>query len=101
MFHKALWMWNWKRGKYAALLFFFSSLYFLSFEYYQAAETQQSLFLHPEKIGEEKFYYHYSFYSSNSFGLGIITIILSCILIGWERSNQNGDSLMTFPFKRR
>ena len=56
MFHKALWMWNWKRGKYAALLFFFSSLYFLSFEYYQAAETQQSLFLHPEKIGEEKFY---------------------------------------------
>ena len=53
------------------------------------------------KIGEEKFYYHYSFYSSNSFWLGIITIILSCILIGWERSNQSGDSLMTFPFKRR
>ncbi|PEB49214.1 ABC transporter permease [Bacillus thuringiensis] len=101
MFHKALWMWNWKRGKYAVLLFLFSSLYFLSFEYYQAAETQQSLFLHPEKIGEEKFYYHYSFHSSNSFLLGIITIILSCILIGWERSNQNGDSLMTFPFKRR
>ncbi|HDR4605241.1 MULTISPECIES: ABC transporter permease [Bacillus] len=101
MFHKALWMWNWKRGKYAVLLFFFSSLYLLSFEYYQAAEVQQSLFLHPERLGEEKFYYHYSFYSSNSFGLGIITIILACILIGWERSNQNGNSLLTFPFKRR
>ena len=100
MFHKALWMWNWKRGKYAALLFLFSSLYF----YLSNTIKQQklnSLFLHPEKIGEEKFYYHYSFYSSNSFWLSIITIILSCILIGWERSNQNGDSLMTFPFKRR
>lgn len=100
MFHKALWMWNWKRGKYAALLFFFSSLYFLSFEYYQAAETQQSLFLHPEKQVKSSTII-ILFYSSNSFWLGIITIILSCILIGWERSNQSGDSLMTFPFKRR
>ncbi|MED1411381.1 MULTISPECIES: ABC transporter permease [Bacillus] len=101
MFHKALWMWNWKRGKYAVLLFFFSSLYFLSFEYYQAAEEQQSLFLHPESMGEKKFYYHYSFYSSNSFLLGIITIALACILIGWERSHQHGELLMTMPFKRR
>lgn len=101
MFHKALWMWNWKRGKYAALLFFFSSLYFLSFRYYREAEDQQSLFLHPESMGEKKFYYHYSFHSSDSFWLGIITIALACILIGWERSNQNGNLFMTLPFKRR
>ncbi|HDR7791818.1 TPA: ABC transporter permease [Bacillus luti] len=101
MFHKALWMWNWKRGKYAVVLFFLSSLYFLSFEYYQAAEGQQSLLLHPEIMGTDRFYYHYSFYSSNSFWLGVIAIILACILIGWERSNQNGISLMTLPFKRR
>ncbi len=40
MFHKALWMWNWKRGKYAALLFFFSSLYLLSLGYYRSAQME-------------------------------------------------------------
>ncbi len=40
MFHKALWMWNWKRGKYAVLLFFFSSLYLLPFGYFRSAQQQ-------------------------------------------------------------
>ena len=90
MFHKALWMWNWKRGKYAALLFFFSTLYFLSFGYYKAAEINSlSNYYEFQKMGEKKFYYHYSFSSYRySFWLGILTIALACILIGWERSNQ-------------
>ncbi|MEH7460691.1 ABC transporter permease subunit [Bacillus thuringiensis] len=99
MFHKALWMRNWKQGKYIVLLFFFSCLYFFPYKYYQAAEQQLNSYhkLHTEG----KFYYEYTFYSSNSFWIAFIVIILGCLLIGWERRNQSEDTLMAMPFKRR
>ncbi|MFJ8412912.1 ABC transporter permease [Bacillus paramycoides] len=101
MFHKALWMWNWKHGKYAVLLFFLSTIYYLSYDYYQTAKEQQYLLLHPENLEGQKFYYQYSFYSSNTFWLALIIIALACILIGWERSHQHEELLMMMPFKRR
>ncbi|MGG0218084.1 ABC-2 transporter permease [Bacillus mycoides] len=101
MFHKALWMWNWKRGKYAALLFFLSTLYILSFGYYKAAQQQLANYYKLHEKGT--FYYYYSFWSntSNSFWLTILIICLACLLIGWERSNQSNTLLMTMPFTRK
>ncbi|MEI4829100.1 ABC transporter permease [Bacillus sp. FJAT-53711] len=99
MFHRALWMRNWKQGKYIILLFFFSCLYFFPYKYYQAA--QQQLDFYHKLHTEGKFYYEYTFFASNSFWIAFIAIILGCILIGWERRNQSEDMLMAMPFKRR
>ncbi|PFL69256.1 acetoin ABC transporter permease [Bacillus cereus] len=102
MFHKALWMWNWKRGKYAVLLFFFSSLYLLSFGYYSSAQRQLNAYYELQEKGKQ-YYYFYTFTSGegNSFLLTILIIALACLLIGWERSNQSNTLLMTMPFKRK
>lgn len=100
MFHKALWMWNWKRGKYAVLLFFFSSLYLLSFGYYKAAELQLANYYRLQEKGT--FYYYYEFWSKtgNSFWLTFLIICLACLFIGWERNNQS-NALLTMPFTRK
>ncbi|ENQ3109658.1 MULTISPECIES: ABC transporter permease [Bacillus] len=102
MFHKALWMWNWKRGKYAVLLFFFSSLYLLSFSYYRIAQKELDAYYKLQEKGKQ-YYYFYAFSSGegNSFLLTVLIIALACLLIGWERSNQSNTLLMTMPFKRK
>jgi ABC-type transport system involved in multi-copper enzyme maturation permease subunit len=102
MFHKALWMWNWKRGKYAVLLFFFSSLYLLSFGYYKSAQRQLDAYYELQEKGKQ-YYYFYTFSQGegNSFWLTVLIIALACLLIGWERSNQSNTLLMTMPFKRK
>ncbi|HDR7777617.1 TPA: ABC transporter permease subunit [Bacillus tropicus] len=102
MFHKALWMWNWKRGKYAVLLFFFSSLYLLSFGYYRSAQRQLDAYYELQEKGKQ-YYYFYAFSpgEGNSFWLTVLIIALACLLIGWERSNQSNTLLMTMPFKRK
>ncbi|WP_242296048.1 MULTISPECIES: ABC transporter permease subunit [unclassified Bacillus cereus group] len=102
MFHKALWMWNWKRGKYAVLLFFFSSLYLLPFGYYRSAQQQLDAYYELQEKGKQ-YYYFYIFSSgeSNSFWLTVLIIALACLLIGWERSYQSNTLLMTMPFKRK
>lgn len=101
MFHKALWMWNWKRGKYAVLLLFFYTLYLLSFGYYRAAQQQLANYYKLHEKGT--FYYTYAFWSntSNSFSITILIISIACLLIGWERSSQSNTLLMTMPFKRK
>ena len=43
MFHKALWMRQWKQGKYIILLFWLTSLYQLPYKYYQEAQMQLKL----------------------------------------------------------
>ncbi|ALQ69657.1 ABC transporter permease [Bacillus thuringiensis] len=102
MFHKALWIWNWKRGKYAVLLFFFSSLYLLSFGYYKSAQMELAEYHELQEKGKQ-YYYFYTFSSGegNSFLLTVLIIALACLLIGWERSNQSNTLLMTMPFKRK
>ncbi|WP_242306747.1 ABC transporter permease subunit [Bacillus cereus group sp. BfR-BA-01524] len=100
MFHKALWMWNWKRGKYAALLFFFSTLYYLSFKYYRDTQLQLAKYYTLKEKG--RFDYSYTFWSNdNSLWLTILIISLACLLLGWERSNQSITLLMGMPFKRK
>ncbi|EJS59414.1 hypothetical protein [Bacillus nitratireducens] len=98
MFHKALWMWNWKRGKYAVLIMFLVSMYVFPYKYYKASQTQMDFFYKYNPTGE--FYYDYYFSDYNS--IIILSIIaLACLMIGWERSNLKlSDSLMVMPFKR-
>ncbi|EMA6341430.1 ABC transporter permease subunit [Bacillus cytotoxicus] len=98
MFHKALWMRNWKQGKYVVSLFFLSTLYLLSYSYYEAA--QQQLANYHEFHAKGTFYYNYSFSSANSFLLTILIISLACLLLGWERHNQSNHILIAMPFKR-
>ncbi|MGE6846783.1 ABC-2 transporter permease [Bacillus tropicus] len=100
MFHKALWMWNWKRGKYAVLLFFLSTLYLLSFGYYRAAELQLANYYRLQEKGT--FYYYYEFWSKtgNNVWLTFLIICLACLFIGWERNNHS-NTLMAMPFTRK
>ncbi|MGW6189479.1 ABC transporter permease [Bacillus cereus] len=101
MFHKALWMWNWKRGKYAVSLFFLSTLYLLSFGYYKAADRQLAEYHDLQEKGTYYYFYYFGFGESNSFWLTVLIIALACLLMGWERSNQSNTLLMTMPFKRK
>ncbi|GAB6413213.1 ABC transporter permease subunit [Bacillus luti] len=99
MFHKALWMWNWKRGKYAVLLFFLSTLYYLSFKYYRAAQQQLTSYYKVQE--KDSFHYHYTFWSNDNAGwLTILIVSLAVLLIGWERSNQSITCLFGMPFKK-
>ncbi|MES5944443.1 ABC transporter permease subunit [Bacillus cereus group sp. MG6] len=100
MFQKALWLRTYQQSKYVLWLFWFVSLYNLSYKYYLASIEQQYL-LKMQKEGE--YVYHYNF------GLllmdpvifqGGALIILACTLIGWERQNNSIDFLWSMPFKR-
>ncbi|AWC29665.1 ABC-2 transporter permease [Bacillus cytotoxicus] len=100
MFHKALWMRNWKQGKYVVLLFWLSSLYLLPYGYYKAAQLE--FHLSKAKINDHIYYYSYYFDTFDTlFKQGIIISILACLLIGWERNNQSTDFLFSMPFKRK
>ncbi|WP_020059418.1 ABC transporter permease subunit [Bacillus sp. 123MFChir2] len=96
MFHKALWMRNWKQGKYVIALFWLSTLYLLPYQYYSDA-------LHKAKYLRETTNTYYSYYLSGenyTFFPGLLLIALAVILIGWERHNQTNDFLWAMPFKR-
>lgn len=100
MFHKALWLRQWKQGKYMILLFWLTSLYMLPYQYYTAAKTELSL----SKIVEDGYTYHYSHYFNpfdHALPQGIIIIALACLFIGWERNNQSIDFLFAMPFTRK
>ncbi|KEK26013.1 ABC transporter permease subunit [Bacillus gaemokensis] len=101
MFHKALWMRQWKQGKYIILLFWLSSLYLLPYKYYKAAQMELSQ--SKMKIDDYVYYYSYSFNTFDSAFViqGVIIITLACLLIGWERNNQSTDFLLSMPFKRK
>lgn len=101
MFHKALWMRQWKQGKYIILLFWLTSLYQLPYKYYQ--EAQMQLKLSKMKFGDYTYYYSYYFQTSDGtvFFQGATLIALACLLIGWERNNQSNDFLFSMPFKRK
>ena len=100
MFHKALWMRTYKQGKYVMLLFWLSSLYKFPYQYYSEAQSQ--LGQSNMKFEDYTYYYSYTFYPYDSVILqSAILIVLACLLIGWERSNQSADFLWSMPFKRK
>ncbi|WP_459499618.1 ABC-2 transporter permease [Bacillus sp. C1] len=100
MFRKALWMRQWKQGKYIVLLFWLISLYQLPYKYYQAAQMELSQ--SKMKVQDYIYYYSYSFGTFETvFIQGIIITGLACLLIGWERNNQSTDFLSSMPFKRK
>ncbi|PEB40026.1 MULTISPECIES: ABC transporter permease subunit [Bacillus] len=101
MFHKALWIRQWKQGKYIVLLFWLISLYQLPYKYYQAAQME----INQSKMKLDDYTYYYSYYFQTSDGAvlfqGAALIALACLLIGWERNNQSTDFLFSMPFKRK
>lgn len=100
MFHKALWLRQWKQGKYMILLFLLTSLYMLPYEYYTRAKTE----LYHLTTIEEDYTHYYSYFFNpfeSSLPQGVVLIALACVLIGWERNNQSSDFLFSMPFKRK
>ncbi|MFD0770818.1 ABC transporter permease subunit [Bacillus sp. CGMCC 1.60114] len=97
MFHKALWIRNWKQGKYAILLFWLSTLYVLPYKYYVSAQDMVHYFHMNTK--DSYYLYHWSGGDPIIFP-ALILIGLTTILIGWERNNQSIDFLWSMPFKR-
>ncbi|MGG0187935.1 ABC transporter permease [Bacillus rhizoplanae] len=96
MFHKALWMQNWKQGKYVIVLFWLSTLYLLPYEYYTNAQ-------HTAKYLRDTTDTYYSYHLSGespTFFPALLLIALATVLIGWERHNQTIDFLWSMPFKR-
>ena len=98
MFHKALWIRNYKQGKYVIWLFWLSTLYFLPYQYYMDAHYTAE-YLHNIK----NTYYSYHLGGARDgpiiFSL-LLLIVLATLLIGGERNNQTIDFLWSMPFKR-
>ncbi|MGG0238619.1 ABC transporter permease [Bacillus rhizoplanae] len=97
MFHKALWMRNWKQGKYVILLFWLSTLYALPYKYYLDAQHTVQYF----RIKKTDLYYYYNWSGDGAILFPLLIVIaLATLLIGWERNNQSIDFLWSMPFKR-
>lgn len=97
MFHKALWMRNYKQGKVAIWLMWGISLLRLPIAYTESANHMTQMLLE-----WEDWEYNFSFiYEDTLLPLGGLVILLACLLIGGERTNQGMDSLFAMPFKRR
>ncbi|WP_369902777.1 ABC transporter permease subunit [Bacillus manliponensis] len=100
MFHKALWMRQWKQGKYAVLLFWLTSLYILPYKYYLDAvsQFQQSI----QDIDDYVYYYSYWLNPSDLLlTQSFLIVLIACLFIGWERNNQSIDFLWSMPFTRK
>lgn len=104
MFHKALWMRNYKQGKWAMIAIWLITLFFLPFSYYQSAVDQEYMQKNWGVLfgGDGPYYYSYSFYTGEFIILQIAALLfLSASLIGWERSSGSIDFLFSLPFQRK
>lgn len=100
MFHKALWMRQWKQGKYVVLLFWLTSLNILPYRYYSEAANEFSI--STQNFDDYVYYYSYHFSAFDSvFTQSVLIVIMACLFIGWERNNQSIDFLHSMPFKRK
>ncbi|PDY48941.1 ABC transporter permease subunit [Bacillus pseudomycoides] len=96
MFQKALWIRNYKQGKYAIWLFWLSTLYALPYKYYTNAQhTAEYL----RTTTDTYYMYHLQGADAILFP-GLLLMGLAILLIGRERNNQSIDFLWSMPFKR-
>ncbi|HEK9099443.1 ABC transporter permease [Bacillus pfraonensis] len=96
MFHKALWIRNYKQGKYVIWLFWLSTLYTLPYKYYMNAQHTAE---HLRKTTDTYYTYHIQGADAILFP-ALLLMGLAILLIGWERNNQTIDFLWSMPFKR-
>ncbi|PGZ21005.1 ABC transporter permease subunit [Bacillus cereus] len=96
MFQKALWMRNYKQGKYVIWLFWLSTLYALPYKYYTAAQHTDAYLRETTDT-----YYRYHLQGADAaIPPAFLLMVLAILLIGWERNNQSIDFLWSLPFKR-
>ncbi|WP_260632216.1 ABC transporter permease [Bacillus bingmayongensis] len=96
MFQKALWIRNYKQGKYVIWLLWLSTLYTLPYKYYMNAQhTAEYL----RKTTDTYYTYHIQGADAILFP-AFLLMGLAILLIGWERNNHTIDFLWSMPFKR-
>ncbi|WP_459499617.1 ABC transporter permease [Bacillus sp. C1] len=96
MFHKALWIRNYKQGKYVIWLFWLSTLYSLPYKYYTNAQHTAEYLRRTTDT-----YYGYHLQGADAIVFPALLLIgLAILLTGWERNNQTIDFLQSMPFKR-
>ncbi|MCX2825580.1 ABC transporter permease [Bacillus pseudomycoides] len=95
MFHKALWIQNYKQGKYVIWLFWLSTLYVLPYKYYTDAQHMAEYL---RKTTDT--YYGYFLQGAGILFPALLLMGLAILLIGRERNNQSIDFLWSMPFKR-
>ncbi|KEK26014.1 ABC transporter permease subunit [Bacillus gaemokensis] len=96
MFHKALWMRNYKQGKYVIWLFWLSTLYALPYKYYTSAQHTAEYLRRTTGT-----YYGYHLQGADAILFPALLLMgLSLLLTGWERNSQTIDVLWSMPFKQ-
>jgi acetoin utilization transport system permease protein len=98
MFHKALWLRNWKQAKYVVIAFWIVLFYTLPFHYisklwnamYVAVNYNQSIT-----------YSNYFEAVLISFAGTFTLIVLAGVLIGQERADKTSDFHLSLPFSRK
>ncbi|MEN1934596.1 ABC transporter permease subunit [Paenibacillus sp. 102] len=96
MFQKALWIRNYKQGKYVIWLFWLSTLYALPYKYYNAAQHTDDYL---RKTTDTYYGYHLQG-ADAAISPALLLMVLAILLIGWERNNQTIDFLWSMSFKR-
>jgi acetoin utilization transport system permease protein len=98
MFHKALWLRNWKQSKYVVIAFWIAMFYTLPFHYlnklwnaiYAATRYNQAIE-----------YMNYFRAVEVSFAGTFILVVLAGVLIGRERTNKANDFHLSLPVSRK
>ena len=95
MFHKALWIRSYKQTKIVIWLLWVVSLLTLPIPYLYQTTTMAS------RIGHSSDYWYFFSYHTSLLPLSALVILMGCLLIGLERTNQEMDFMFALPFRRR
>lgn len=99
MFHKGLWLKEYKQSKMVLWGFFIFSCYLPAQLYSSAHQLEQMHKLHPDQY-LTNLYYPTNF-SNTALLQFLFAIVVGSVMIGRERSNQNMEFSLTLPFSRR
>ena len=101
MFHKALWMRNFKQGKTLISLIWVFSIALLPIRYLLTANSIESI-INLMPTTEFRSLYSYFFrYLTILLPLSFLFILLSSALMGGERKNKGMEFMMSLPFSRK
>ena len=96
MFHKALWMKEYKQSKFILWAFFLVSCY-LPFQFMSYANQMKELY----KTQPQSHYFYTSFFGDTALIQFLCVIVMAGFLVGSKRTNQTMEYALSLPFSRR